>query len=568
MSATITALKPGFAEVNYLNEFFFGGSDGYGDSAHYTRVDRAGSRLTFDGAFQYDEFDNLTRATAGIGRLYLAGSDQVVGTIGGQFTEYQLNYPAFLARVFDITFKGSARDDVITGFGAAGVSTFQGGKGDDSYTLGDATALVDGGEGSDTVDFSRTPSSTDPGTWRGLRFDLSVTATQVVYESIAQPVTYARMRIINTENIVGTAQSDTIAGSAADNAFWGGSGNDQFQGGDGNDSLYGEIGGDTLHGEDGNDYLSGGSEADGLYGGRGNDTLDGGFFDDTLVGGIGDDLIDGGDSGVDIAGYGDARAGVVVRLGLTRVQDTGGAGKDKLLNIDGLFGSRFDDSLVGDDNGNLLTDEAGNDTLRGMGGNDTLWAYSGDDVLDGGDGTDFVRYITAKAVRVDLSRLGAQNTGGSGTDKLVGIENLVGSDFNDRLTGSDGGNVIDGGAGNDSITGGLGVDTLVGNVGNDTFRYASAAEANGDVIIDFNLNNDDIFDLSAIDAHPGGADDAFVLVSQFSGAGGELVVVRQGQPGVPGPAFVVGDIDGDKAGDFTIVLSTSFFAPTAVDFIL
>ena len=48
---------------------------------------------------------------------------------------------------------------------------------------------------------------------------------------------------------------------------------------------------------------------------------------------------------------------------------------------------------------------------------------------------------------------------------LSGIENIIGSAFNDTLTGTTGANVMDGGAGNDSLSGLAGADTLVGGEG-------------------------------------------------------------------------------------------------------
>jgi Ca2+-binding RTX toxin-like protein len=58
------------------------------------------------------------------------------------------------------------------------------------------------------------------------------------------------------------------------------------------------------------------------------------------------------------------------------------------------------------------------------------------------------------------SQPAAQNTIGSGTDTLSGIENLIGSNFADRLTGD---------ANNNRLTGGLASDTLTGGAVNDTY---------------------------------------------------------------------------------------------------
>jgi Ca2+-binding RTX toxin-like protein len=47
------------------------------------------------------------------------------------------------------------------------------------------------------------------------------------------------------------------------------------------------------------------------------------------------------------------------------------------------------------------------------------------------------------------------------------LENLVGSNFADKLYGNELANVITGGAGNDTLDGGAGNDILVGGTGND-----------------------------------------------------------------------------------------------------
>ncbi|HDS1735727.1 retention module-containing protein [Pseudomonas sp. BP8] len=117
------------------------------------------------------------------------------------------------------------------------------------------------------------------------------------------------------------------------------------------------------------------------------------------------------------------------------------------------------------------TDHAGS-TLGGTSVDDVLLAGAGNDTLDGGDGIDTASYASASAaVTVDLSVTGQQATGGGGLDTLVSIENLIGSDFDDRLTGNGADNQLDGGHGNDVLAGGGGSDTFVwhnGDSGHDT----------------------------------------------------------------------------------------------------
>jgi Ca2+-binding RTX toxin-like protein len=277
----------------------------------------------------------------------------------------------------------------------------------------------------------------------------------------------------------------TMIGGSGDDRLIGEAGSDRLFGRAGNDRLEGRGGGDDLFGEGGDDWLDGGTEADTLFGGIGNDELHGGDGDDRLDGGTGDDVVDGG-AGSDTTSYRSAPDGVVVDLSLTGRQDTVGAGRDVLRNVEHLDGSRFDDTLRGNIGANRLFGDAGNDRLHGNAGNDRLLggvgddelrgglgddllgAGIGDDLVDGGDGLDCVSYAEASsAVRLLLTRTGAQNTGGGGTDTLIGVEQATGSPFDDVLSGDARVNRLSGGGGNDWLLAGAGDDFLIGGAGGD-----------------------------------------------------------------------------------------------------
>ncbi|MFZ2452164.1 MAG: calcium-binding protein [Methylovulum miyakonense] len=96
----------------------------------------------------------------------------------------------------------------------------------------------------------------------------------------------------------------------------------------------------------------------------------------------------------------------------------------------------------------------------------TLVSTEFNDYMDGLGGSDTVSYKDAgSAVTVSLANPNAQDTDGAGSDKLVNIENLTGSNYNDNLTGSDG----TGSVGKNLLDGGLGIDTLAGGTNNDTY---------------------------------------------------------------------------------------------------
>ncbi|WP_053178476.1 Ig-like domain-containing protein, partial [Pseudomonas kilonensis] len=167
---------------------------------------------------------------------------------------------------------------------------------------------------------------------------------------------------------------------------------------------------------------------------------------------------------------------------------TGTTGDDVLIAGNG------DNTLNAGDGNDILSAGSGNNTLHGGAGDDLLYSGAGNDLLDGGTGNDTASYAHATAgVTVNLGLLAAQNTLGAGTDTLAGIENLMGSSFNDTLTGDGASNRINGGLGHDSLNGGGGDDLLIGGLGNNTLTGGSGADtfqwqagnSGHDVITDF-----------------------------------------------------------------------------------
>jgi Ca2+-binding RTX toxin-like protein len=126
--------------------------------------------------------------------------------------------------------------------------------------------------------------------------------------------------------------------------------------------------------------------------------------------------------------------------------------------------------LVGRGNvlANLMTGNSGDNKLFGRGGNDGFFASDGSDVHNGGAGTDLItyaNYFDAGGVIVNL----ATGKGGAGAagHVFVSIENVVGTEFKDRLVGNAASNRIDGNYGNDILSGGGAKDTFIFKGGND-----------------------------------------------------------------------------------------------------
>jgi serralysin len=162
--------------------------------------------------------------------------------------------------------------------------------------------------------------------------------------------------------------------------------------------------------------------------------------------------------------------------------------------IENARGGSGNDRINGNGVGNTLQGREGNDRLSGYFGDDFLNGGAGADRLFGGSGTDTAVYQTA--VTADLTNASA-NTGEAAGDTYSSIENLTGSDGNDRLrgdtnanalVGGDGDDILHGRLGDDALTGGAGADVLNGGSGTDTAIYQSAIAAD---LADASLNTGD-----------------------------------------------------------------------------
>ena len=189
-----------------------------------------------------------------------------------------------------------------------------------------------------------------------------------------------------------------------------------FTGTAGNDSLNGTPGDDFIDGGDGNDFMRGGLGNDSLVGGQGWDTVD----YQTWVG--------CGTTGP-------------VLVNLAAGTANGADGADVLSGFEGVIGSDFDDTLIGD---------ANNNDLEGRGGNDSIV---------GGGGFDRAIYWFGGGVNVNLAT--GLVTGAQGNDTLSGISGVVGSLYADVLVGNAGNNNFATYTGNDTVDGGAGSDDQV-----------------------------------------------------------------------------------------------------------
>jgi len=134
-----------------------------------------------------------------------------------------------------------------------------------------------------------------------------------------------------------------------------------------------------------------------------------------------------------------------------------------------------------------------------------------------------------------------------------------------QITGTSGNDVLHGTSGLDAINGKGGKDVLSGGSGSDVFVFDTAAEANGDTILDF-VHGADRIDLRGIDANTRSTgDQAFTFIGseRFHKVAGELHTYRLSD----GNTYLSGDTNGDGVADFAIkVIGSHTFANT--DFLL
>jgi Ca2+-binding RTX toxin-like protein len=203
-------------------------------------------------------------------------------------------------------------------------------------------------------------------------------------------------------------------------------------------------------------------------GGAGNDTLHGLAGNDTLDGGAGIDTMIPAATGSERFTMSRATGGSVGDL----VSESQRHRKHRRCT-DTVGYSYFEQLHPGGKRRERPHPRTGAANLTGNTLANVLYAGVGNNVLNGSTGIDTVSYAYGVAgttgVTVSLALTTAQATGGSGSDTLIGIENLTGSPNNDTLTGNSGANVLNGGAGNDTLDGGSGIDTMTGGDGSDTY---------------------------------------------------------------------------------------------------
>ncbi len=193
------------------------------------------------------------------------------------------------------------------------------------------------------------------------------------------------------------------------------------------DILNGTAGADKIYGYGGDDIIYGKGGNDEIYGGMGNDELYGGAGDDIIGGGDGNDVIYGG------------------------------------IGNDTLYGAAGDDIIRGGDGNDVIYAGSGSDTIYGDAGDDKIYAGEGADIIYGGEGIDTVsyeNYVVADGepeqgvtVYLDNSFDTSYHYDIAAGDKYYDVENVIGTQYDDKIYGDSGDNIIWGNGGNDMLYG-------------------------------------------------------------------------------------------------------------------
>jgi hypothetical protein len=124
-------------------------------------------------------------------------------------------------------------------------------------------------------------------------------------------------------------------------------------------------------------------------------------------------------------------------------------------------------TITGTSGPDRLVGTSGDDVICALGGRDMIAGRGGQDILSGGRGEDTISYqwVPGPGLRVRV----ALHASARGTEEfLSGIEDVIGSRFEDTIRGDGVPNVLRGSAGDDYVIGGRGRDLLFGGPDDDT----------------------------------------------------------------------------------------------------
>lgn len=452
----------------------------------------------------------------------------VQGGLGNDSITLGTSGPGFGGSLDSFIFGGGGNDTIrvlSTGLGAAGLTGYQGGGGNDLLvfkgTFG--SSALRGGSGRDTLVFEETTLTNQTVVTGGSNNDLISNESESGVRS--------NVRNVGGLNIIaGAGGDDTLdffgnTGAAdaglllygdglndpdaaktdeqdGDDCVIGGQKNDTIYGG-GNTSFTNGVTGATVRF---GDFLQGNNGADLIFGEGGNDYIQGNNADDTINGGDNNDLIFGENAfdyytnqGILLGGsgwqsyepfpVGKPEAGFLV----TNSDEFFTADDSQLYDVNDTSVGDFDYLSFGFFNEDELDGDSGNDTIFGGGGSDTLFGGNGNDILEGNSQEDVLDGQNGNDVLIGGTEADLL-TGGIGSDLFVQnryyisedstARNLSNAPFPEDYSYQD----------SNSITYGNGIDIITDLGVNDKI---DVKDANGKNLIDTQVD----FDYSGFTAY-------------------------------------------------------------------
>ncbi|NEP14763.1 MAG: calcium-binding protein [Symploca sp. SIO2C1] len=374
------------------------------------------------------------------------GRATYINEVGVEVVETLIDIENLQGTAFNDHFIGDEGRNFL--YGLQGNDTLIAGAGNDVLVGGTGVDFYDGGEGNDAVYF-------------GDNFAITADLTQGYATYVNEVGVEIVETFIDIENLGGTAFDDQLIGDKGRNFLYGLQGNDTLIGGEGDDLLFGAGGADFYDGGEGNDtvyfrenfaitanlsqgratyvdeagveivetlidienlqgtafddHFIGDEGRNYLYGLQGNDTLIGGAGNDNLRGGAGTDILDGGD-GFDTAFFTHENFAIIADLNqetVTQTDDQGNTIIETIRDIERVYGTAFDDQLIGNQESNYLYGWDGNDTLLGGTANDYLHGNAGADTFAFSSPNQGIDTITDfNLAQADLIQVSASGFGG------------------------------------------------------------------------------------------------------------------------------------------------------------
>lgn len=450
------------AEGVTLVEENYGGYDELRTSLNMIKMDPFIEKLTFTGTGDFKVYGNASdnEIIGGAGNDWLwggAGADHFVGGDGYDTVSYTDSLEG--VRVLDF----ANYDGLTIAYGDTftGIEAIQGSGFDDVIYRHQGSMVIDGADGHDTVNYR-------------YAFDVA----NVV---IGGGTNAAGDTLLGVEEVIGSTGADrftvntsgvTVAGGHGDDVYVINSTgvtveeDDGFMGG--TDHVFTSLSELKLSAFVENLTYTGTADFTG-YGNDEVNTIISGAGNDVLLGGAGGDRFEGG-AGIDIVSYDDSTEGLSASLNWG--PQSGIALYDVYIDIEGLRGSQYNDSLQGNSDDNIL--EGGD----------------GDDQITGGDGNDHI--YGGLASGVDKAGQSDSLSGGAGDDVIVGASNDLftwasGDDGNDTITlgrgmafGGEGNDVLTATGSNYVLNGDGGNDLLILNLAGQSYAGGSAYGGQGD----------------------------------------------------------------------------------------